>query len=163
MMAHAITKDLPRPVEDELLPPLPPPKLMQEDGEVPVKSRPQLSNIALLPPQAGPSFLFFLSFISLIPSCLDFKSPHTPTSPNSSIPPSVPPSPAPDGKLRRSNPLTDLIDTEKAYVDQLAGVIRVCVFVPLTAARRANARSILESSCCLVSVKSPTPRTGHYV
>ena len=28
-------------------------------------------------------------------------------------------------KAKKSNPLTDLIDTEKVYVDQLAGIIRV--------------------------------------
>lgn len=32
-------------------------------------------------------------------------------------------------KAKKANPLTDLIDTEKVYVDQLAGIIRVRSFV----------------------------------
>ena len=37
-----------------------------------------------------------------------------------------PASPAsPDPRARRTNPLVDLIDTEKLYVDQLTGIIRV--------------------------------------
>ena len=40
--------------------------------------------------------------------------------------PNTPASPAsPDPRARRTNPLVDLIDTEKLYVDQLTGVIRV--------------------------------------
>ncbi|KAI0261935.1 hypothetical protein BC834DRAFT_972341 [Gloeopeniophorella convolvens] len=39
--------------------------------------------------------------------------------------PSTPSSPSsPDPRARHSNPLVDLIDTEKLYVDQLAGIIR---------------------------------------
>jgi hypothetical protein len=30
-----------------------------------------------------------------------------------------------EAKQKRANPLTDLIDTEKSYVDQLTGIIRV--------------------------------------
>lgn len=38
----------------------------------------------------------------------------------------VPTSPAsPDIRAKRTNPLVDLIDTEKLYVDQLTGIIRV--------------------------------------
>ncbi|KAH9984162.1 hypothetical protein BJV77DRAFT_1153393 [Russula vinacea] len=41
------------------------------------------------------------------------------------VTPSSPASPAsPDPRARRSNPLVDLIDTEKLYVEQLTGVIR---------------------------------------
>lgn len=40
--------------------------------------------------------------------------------------PGTPSSPAsPDPRSKRTNPLVDLIDTEKLYVDQLTGVIRV--------------------------------------
>ncbi|KAG5648068.1 hypothetical protein DXG03_007103 [Asterophora parasitica] len=42
--------------------------------------------------------------------------PPTPTTPSSSS--------SPDAKPRKSNPLSDLIDTEKTYVDQLTGIIR---------------------------------------
>ncbi len=31
-----------------------------------------------------------------------------------------------DGKQKRQNPLTDLVETEKTFVDQLTGIIRVC-------------------------------------
>lgn len=52
------------------------------------------------------------------------------------VTPSSPASPAsPDPRARRSNPLVDLIDTEKLYVEQLTGVIRVgCLFRRLAAA-----------------------------
>lgn len=50
-------------------------------------------------------------------------TPTTPTSPNVT---SAPPSPSTEGKPKKSNPLIDLIETEKVYVDQLTGIIRVC-------------------------------------
>lgn len=50
-------------------------------------------------------------------------TPTTPTSPNIA---SAPPSPSTEGKPKKSNPLIDLIETEKVYVDQLTGIIRVC-------------------------------------
>jgi hypothetical protein len=43
-----------------------------------------------------------------------------------SVTPSTPASPSsPDLRAKRTNPLVDLIDTEKLYVEQLTGVIRV--------------------------------------
>lgn len=40
--------------------------------------------------------------------------------------PNSPASPAsPDPRAKRTNPLVDLIDTEKLYVEQLTGIIRV--------------------------------------
>lgn len=47
--------------------------------------------------------------------------PLTPTSPSGS----ALPSPSFESKQKKSNPLIDLIDTERVYVDQLTGVIRV--------------------------------------
>ncbi|KDR85085.1 hypothetical protein GALMADRAFT_233698 [Galerina marginata CBS 339.88] len=44
------------------------------------------------------------------------NAPLTPTTPTSPYPP--------EGKPKRANPLTDLVDTEKAFVDQLTGIIR---------------------------------------
>ncbi|KAF8912751.1 hypothetical protein CPB84DRAFT_1841193 [Gymnopilus junonius] len=38
--------------------------------------------------------------------------------------PSTPTTPAPDAKQKRANPLTDLVDTEKVFVDQLTAIIR---------------------------------------
>ncbi|KAF8974012.1 Dbl homology domain-containing protein [Flammula alnicola] len=49
-------------------------------------------------------------------SPLGLSAPPTPTTPSS-------PS-APDGKHKRANPLTDLVETEKIFVDQLTGIIR---------------------------------------
>ncbi|KAF7339399.1 hypothetical protein MSAN_02153800 [Mycena sanguinolenta] len=60
----------------------------------------------LLPPSAP----FLGSNISELP-----MTPATPMSPIS---------PESEAKQKRANPLTDLIDTEKSYVDQLTGIIR---------------------------------------
>jgi hypothetical protein len=35
-----------------------------------------------------------------------------------------------DNKSKRANPLTDLVDSEKIFVDQLTGIIRVCCYYP---------------------------------
>ncbi|KAF8078528.1 hypothetical protein FPV67DRAFT_1465551 [Lyophyllum atratum] len=48
--------------------------------------------------------------------------PLTPTTP---VTPSSTSFPSPDAKPKKSNPLNDLIDTERTYVEQLTGVIRV--------------------------------------
>jgi hypothetical protein len=53
----------------------------------------------------------------------DLTTPMTPTSPGGSR--SQQASPQPEAKSKKTNPLTELVETEKAYVDQLAGVIRV--------------------------------------
>ncbi|KAG7450419.1 uncharacterized protein BT62DRAFT_927719 [Guyanagaster necrorhizus] len=47
------------------------------------------------------------------------STPSTPTSPTTPVSPSYP-----ESKPKRSNPLTDLVDTEKNYVEQLTGIIR---------------------------------------
>ena len=54
-----------------------------------------------------------LSHLACFPLDLN-TGPGTPTSPASS-----------DMRAKRTNPLVDLIDTEKLYVEQLTGVIRV--------------------------------------
>jgi len=47
--------------------------------------------------------------------------------------PMTPTSPAPtegrEGKSKRANPLTDLVETEKAFVEQLTGIIRVRILI----------------------------------
>ncbi|KAF9044802.1 hypothetical protein BDZ89DRAFT_1058899 [Hymenopellis radicata] len=48
-----------------------------------------------------------------------FLLPGTPTTPSTPVSPTNP-----EQKQKKSNPLVDLIDTEKHYVDQLAGIIR---------------------------------------
>jgi len=60
--------------------------------------------------------------------CEALNVPLTPTTPTTPTSPSVlsaPPSPAADGKSKKSNPLIDLVETEKLYVEQLTGIIRV--------------------------------------
>ncbi|KAK0198362.1 hypothetical protein F5146DRAFT_1019376 [Armillaria mellea] len=47
------------------------------------------------------------------------SAPSTPTSPTTPVSPSYP-----ESKPKRTNPLTDLVDTEKNYVEQLTGIIR---------------------------------------
>lgn len=51
--------------------------------------------------------------------------PLTPTTPTSPTSFSALPSPSADGKSKKSNPLIDLVETERLYVDQLTGIIRV--------------------------------------
>jgi len=128
-------KALPPPVKDSLppVPPQDPPHPFSSPPHLPPKPNPHydpspLSN-GLRPPPAPidiPSPDQFLSqgdalrsfptadssFCSL-PSDLHAGS-GTPTSPASS-----------DMRAKRTNPLVDLIDTEKLYVEQLTGIIRV--------------------------------------
>ncbi|KAF5377436.1 hypothetical protein D9615_005323 [Tricholomella constricta] len=102
-------KPLPPPAQDHSLPspphnssfnPPPPPPKSLDDHPHP----PHLANL--------PSFNSFESGLAL---------PLTPTTP---VTPSSPSIPSPDAKPRKSNPLNDLIETEKTYVDQLTGIIR---------------------------------------
>lgn len=80
----------------------------------------------------------------------------------SSLPstPITPNTPSGDAKPKKSNPLSDLIDTEKHYVDQLAGIIRVRVYSPgsLRSIHGAPARCL-----CLVALQSPAPRARYHV
>ena len=71
------------------------------------------------------------------------------------------PSPSGDDKgKKKSNPLTDLVETEKVYVDLLTGIIRV---------RRSKAWSVVlskadhclaESCGSMVSLEPATTRAG---
>ncbi|KAJ7783876.1 hypothetical protein DFH07DRAFT_208579 [Mycena maculata] len=72
-----------------------------------------------LPPKGfnGISPLNLRSSTSLLAPDSIPPSPMSPMSPNS-------PESSMDAKQKRANPLTDLIDTEKSYVDQLTGIIR---------------------------------------
>ena len=61
------------------------------------------------------------------------SAPLTPLTPAPGTLPPPPASPASEGKPKKANPLTDLIDTEKVYVESLTGIIRVRLrfhFVP---------------------------------
>jgi len=81
---------------------------------------------------------------------LDLNSlPGTPTSP-----------PSPDARAKRPNLLVDLIETEKLYVDQMAGVIRVRHLPHQFSGRHHSYdRSFyrIESSLSMVSHKPPSP------
>ncbi|TFK77011.1 hypothetical protein BDN72DRAFT_830181 [Pluteus cervinus] len=94
-------KPLPVLTRDESLPPLPPAASSSLNASLPP-----------LPNHPSP-----LSFSSNIPLS-DLGIPPTPTTPL------TPSASQQDGRPKKSNPLTDLIDTERAYVDHLAGVIR---------------------------------------
>lgn len=59
------------------------------------------------------------SFSSFDQGLLLPATPITPTTPINSSPS--------NSKPKKLSPLSDLIDTEKSYVDQLTGIIRVCI------------------------------------
>lgn len=72
----------------------------------------------------------------------DPTQPMTPITPTGLQPPR---SPAADGKPKKVNPLTDLVETEKIYVDLLTGVIRVSIFATA---------SLLPSHCYTAILRS---------
>ncbi|KAF9569659.1 hypothetical protein CPC08DRAFT_812654 [Agrocybe pediades] len=98
------------------------------DAEQPFNSRAP-SPIHALPPNppspppktafSSSSPIFSSQTLVLPPadSLSSISSPSTPVTPTT-------PSVSADSKAKRSSPLTDLVDTEKAFVDQLTGIIR---------------------------------------
>ncbi|TFK41067.1 hypothetical protein BDQ12DRAFT_626255 [Crucibulum laeve] len=108
------SKPLPPPVGDSKLPPPPPPDFRDSIVVSPPPPPPKFSQSS--PASDSPQFLSFPSSTSLdagLSVPLTPTTPTTPTSPSSS-----------DVKPKKSNPLADLIDTEKLYVDELTGIIR---------------------------------------
>lgn len=85
-----------------------------------------------------------------------------PLTPNSAVSPSVPPSPSADGRPKKSNPLLDLIDTEKLYVDLLTGIIRVRVSRVIRCISHLPILHI-ESRCGMVSFQFTSARVGYHV
>jgi hypothetical protein len=73
--------------------------------------------------------------------------------------PNSPASPAsPDPRAKRTNPLVDLIDTEKLYVEQLTGIIRVRYSFRLVAPSLALVLMIDTESCFgMVTHEPPSP------
>ena len=162
------SKALPPPAKDNL-PPTPPqsnsPSFPSPPPQLPPKSSPHhapspLSNGLRPPPTpidiAATNELlgrggFLGSFLyTRFSSPLDLN-------PGSGTP--SPASPAsPDPRARRTNPLVDLMETEKLYVDQLTGVIRVRR-LPLRYRRHFFSwRSLLTESCFgMVAHESPSP------
>jgi hypothetical protein len=133
LQVHQSNKALPPPLKDSL-PPTPPQDRslsLSPPPHIPPKSQYDSSSLSnsLRPPPAPihvpspddflaqsdplPSFSTALSHPPCFPLGLNPGS-GTPTSPASS-----------DIRAKRTNPLVDLIDTEKRYVEQLTGVIRV--------------------------------------
>ncbi|PFH54561.1 hypothetical protein AMATHDRAFT_72337 [Amanita thiersii Skay4041] len=79
------------------------------------------SSLPQIPTSKPPSSKSPPSHLSNIPTNI----PHDPATPTTPRTPTTPTSPtSPDSKPRRLNPLNDLIETEKFYVEQLTGVIR---------------------------------------
>jgi len=113
-------KPLPPPARDEKLPPPPPPDLdafRDAPPAPPVKiDRAPSSNMIR---DGDQSFRNPAADPSLHTSASGLDPPPTP-----GRSPSAPSSPSADGKTKKSNPLTDLIETERSYVDLLAGIIR---------------------------------------
>ncbi|KAI0639797.1 hypothetical protein C8Q77DRAFT_1214236 [Trametes polyzona] len=117
-------KPLPPPAKDEKLPPAPsldfddrslpapPPKIVHDPApDAPPPHKP-------LPPIDVKAATLGTSDLSL------GSAPLTPLTPAPGSLPSIPPSPSSEGKPKKANPLTDLIDTEKVYVELLTGIIR---------------------------------------
>ncbi|KAH9898007.1 hypothetical protein C8Q73DRAFT_788234 [Cubamyces lactineus] len=118
------SKPLPPPAKDEKLPSLPP-----LDFESPSVPPPPPKIVHDLAPDAPPPPHKPLAPIdvkaSLGTSDLSLGSaPLTPLTPSPGSLPPIPASPSGEGKPKKSNPLIDLIDTEKVYVDLLTGIIR---------------------------------------
>ncbi|KAH9858197.1 hypothetical protein C2E23DRAFT_170700 [Lenzites betulinus] len=116
-------KPLPPPAKDEKLPSLPPPDF--DSGALPPPPPKIVHDFA---PDAHPPHKPLPPIdvkASLGTSDLSLGSaPLTPLTPAPGSLPSIPPSPSSEGRHRKANPLTDLIDTEKVYVDLLTGIIR---------------------------------------
>ena len=129
---HQFDKALPPPVK-ESLPPTPPQDSFSSSPLLPPKSNPRYGpsplSDRLRPPPAPinvPPPDDFLGKGDALCSFLyrRFSSCVLPLGPNTS--PGTPNSPATsDMPVKRTNPLVDLIETEKLYVDQLTGIIRV--------------------------------------
>ena len=142
------SKPLPSPIRNDKLPlpppsdhdlhssfvPPPPPKIVQDlEPENSYHTHPPVPpiNTSLSPTSPDSGAVHFL-----LPGGLHFPEltivasglhvpPLTPMTPIGSTHSSVPPSPSQDPRPRKVNPLTDLIETEKTYVEFLTGIIRV--------------------------------------
>ncbi|KAF9460804.1 hypothetical protein BDZ94DRAFT_1168832 [Collybia nuda] len=99
---------LPEGQDPSFLPPLPPKSLQDE---VHSTQPPHLANL--------PSFAYLI--IKPTSHAAGLVIPLTPTTP---VTPSGPIISSSEAKSKKTNPLNDLIDTEKVYVDQLTGIIR---------------------------------------
>lgn len=169
---HQSDKALPSPVKDSL-PPIPPqdhPHPFSSPPHLPPKSNPHyepssLSN-GLRPPPAPidiPSPDDFLGQgDALRPfSTADSSSLFALLPPDLNAGSGIPTSPAsPDIRAKRTNPLVDLIDTEKLYVDQLTGIIRVRFLSRATLWGPSLAPLLMidtEGCFGMVALESPSP------
>ncbi|KAI0936527.1 hypothetical protein AcV5_004640 [Taiwanofungus camphoratus] len=118
------SKPLPPPAKLEKLPPPPPTEAHHDDWSTSPPPPPKIVHgsspeIAQGPNRPLPQIDVSASLHAFHPALGS-----APLTPNSAVSPSVPPSPSADGRPKKSNPLLDLIDTEKLYVDLLTGIIR---------------------------------------
>ncbi|OCH95804.1 hypothetical protein OBBRIDRAFT_822716 [Obba rivulosa] len=112
-VAMSVTKPLPPPARDEMLPPPPPDDILTSPPPPPKVARDPNAMASVPLPRIPPID---------VAASLDFAASgpgSAPLTPNGLSPTS----PTIDGK-KKSNPLTDLIETEKVYVDLLTGIIR---------------------------------------
>lgn len=157
-LSSPVTRDDPLPPiphepTDTLSVPPPPPKVFLLPPSFDRRISFSLSLLQLLPHPSMQVCTFlhpdcYHSFDAVAPLVLTIPlTPTTPLSPNTPL--------NNENKPKKANPLNDLIDTEKQYVDQLTGVIRVSHhhlhgFQPIAHL------GILESRCRLVSKQPPS-------
>ncbi|KAI0080080.1 hypothetical protein K474DRAFT_1590791 [Panus rudis PR-1116 ss-1] len=119
------SKPLPPPLRDEKLPPLPPSDLDSPSHDVPPPPPKIMHDNIPDGPQSARVLPAINTSGSLSPNDTGLNVPPiTPISPVGAIGPGVPRSPSSEGKPKKTNPLTDLVETEKTYVDLLTGIIR---------------------------------------
>ncbi|OBZ80083.1 hypothetical protein A0H81_00960 [Grifola frondosa] len=119
------SKPLPPPAKDEKLPSLPPSQSNASQFSPPPPP-PKIVDDSASDVSNGHRHLAPINIsASLGASDLSLGSaPLTPLTPAPGSLPSIPSSPSADARAKKSNPLTDLIETEKVYVDLLTGIIR---------------------------------------
>lgn len=79
-------------------------------------------------------------------------------SPSSSNPPPSPGGRSGESKAKRANPLVDLIDTEKEYLELLSAIIRVRLPPALRYVNHVSQTRCSESSLRVVSRQLPSTR-----
>jgi hypothetical protein len=112
----------PHPGDNFPLPPQPPPKQFPDQEKPPQHANgqhPLVIDVGLSNGSSGQGIQHTLFFSpSELPLTYGVL-------PSDDLTHSLPISPSPDGRTKRLNPLVDLIESEKVYVDQLTGIIRV--------------------------------------
>ena len=131
---------------NELVPPPPPPPLPLKDNARNDATLPIMSSLG--------HYVLLCDTSSSLTPMLGLDIPLSPVSP-SSLPSAM-------EKTRKYSPLTDLIESEKAYVELLTGIIRVRLTSPLHFISCLIVCTT-ESGCCLVTIESSPTRTRRHV